>query len=239
MSNIQSMWIGDRLSTMEKLCMKSFLANGHEFHLYLYEPVEGMPEGVVVKDANEILPKAVIEKFNYIAQFSDHFRYKLVHMRGGWWVDMDIVCLRPFDFKEETVVSGAGGCIHNSPFKAPVGSPWLGYALDKIEALRYNWKQLLWDGIGGPLLTEAAKRWPVHPVDQYLFDPFQDSSGYQRYVDAEPPSIPASAYSIHLHHSCWVLGLGGQPHLDPDATYPSTSLYEQLKARFYEHRMAQ
>ena len=32
--NIQSLWIGDKLSNMEILSMKSFLHNNHNYHLY-------------------------------------------------------------------------------------------------------------------------------------------------------------------------------------------------------------
>ena len=31
---IKSLWIGDQLSRLEQLCIKSFLYHGHEFHLY-------------------------------------------------------------------------------------------------------------------------------------------------------------------------------------------------------------
>ena len=234
MDTIQSLWIGNTLSTMERLCMKSFLANGHPFNLYVYAPVLGVPEGVQVLDANEILPREIIKEFNYTAQFSDYFRYMLVYHMGGWWVDTDIVCLRPFDFKEDTVVSGADGCIHNSPFKAPEDSKWLGYALDRIDACRADWKKLDWAGLGGPLLSEAAKHHPVPVVNQYLFDPFQNSSGYQRYVQSDLvlPADFDEMYSVHLHHAMWTLSLGGAPRLDPDAKYPDTSLYETLKRRY-------
>jgi hypothetical protein len=217
---------------MEKLCMKSFMANGHEFHLYLYEPVEGTPEGVVVKDANDILHHHTIKEFRWAAQFSDYFRYMLVYLKGGWWVDMDIVCLKPFVFDTPTVVSGSGGCIHNSPFKAEKGNKWLECALALIEDKEDDWGNMDWAAIGGPILNEAAKTFPVGVVNQFLFDPFQDSSGYQRFVDAESTSIPASAYSVHLHHAMWTLALGGAPRLDPDATYPASSIYEWLKERY-------
>lgn len=99
---IQSLWIGNRLSAMERLAIQSFLANGHDFHLYCYNDVEGLPAGTVVRDGNDILPESRI--FAYAdgfakgshAAFSNHFRYKLLLERGGWWVDTDVVCLRPF-----------------------------------------------------------------------------------------------------------------------------------------------
>ena len=235
MEKIQSMWIvkpGVPFSTMEKLCMKSFLTNDHPFHLYLYDPVEGVPEGVILEDANDIVPRTLIDHFNYRAQFSDLFRYRLVHAMGGWWVDMDIVCLRPFVFDAETVVSGADGCIHNSPFKAPKGSPWLGHALELIDAKSARWRNMEWAEIGGPILTKAAQDVPIPIVSQFLFDPFQDSSGYGRYILPDAPPYPEETYSLHLHHAMWVLGLGGQPCLDPEAKYPETSIYEKLKRRY-------
>ncbi len=37
----QSLWIGAELSAMEQLSIRSFLANGHEFHLYTYQERQG------------------------------------------------------------------------------------------------------------------------------------------------------------------------------------------------------
>ena len=60
MSNImQSLWIGPKLSNMEKLSMQSFIDNGHEYHLYTYGEVDGIPDGVIIKDGNEILDKSI------------------------------------------------------------------------------------------------------------------------------------------------------------------------------------
>src|SRR5208337_1561570 len=59
MSNtIQSLWIGDRLSTMEQMSILSYLQQGHEFHLYVYHPVADIPAGTTVRDANEIVPES-------------------------------------------------------------------------------------------------------------------------------------------------------------------------------------
>jgi hypothetical protein len=50
---VQSLWIGDRLSVMEQLCISSFLRHGHVFHLYVYQQTEGIPAGTVVLDGNQ------------------------------------------------------------------------------------------------------------------------------------------------------------------------------------------
>ena len=110
---IQSLWVGDALSNLEKLCIQSFLDHGHEFHLYTHGEVAGIPAGAVVKDANQILPFTELKQFGdsttkvrSLQRFSDYFRYTLLYKIGGFWVDMDIVCLKPFDFAAEIIYSG-------------------------------------------------------------------------------------------------------------------------------------
>ena len=77
MSNIiQSLWIGDSLSKMEQLCVKSFVDNGHTYHLYTYGNVANIPEGVIVKDGNEIVPENQIFRYKNgsLSAFSNLFR---------------------------------------------------------------------------------------------------------------------------------------------------------------------
>lgn len=103
---IQSLWIGSPLSNFEKLCIQSFLDHGHEFHLYVYDEVGGIPSGVTVKSANEILSHNLIFRYSNgsVAGFSNWFRYEMLAKHGGMWVDMDMICLKPFAFGDEFVV---------------------------------------------------------------------------------------------------------------------------------------
>jgi hypothetical protein len=51
---------------MERLSIASFLANGHDYHLYVYGEIENVPPGTVLKAADEILPKSMIFQYkNY------------------------------------------------------------------------------------------------------------------------------------------------------------------------------
>ena len=59
---IQSLWVGERLSRIEVLSIRSFLAQGHPYHLYTYADLENVPDGVTVKDANAIVPERDIFK---------------------------------------------------------------------------------------------------------------------------------------------------------------------------------
>ena len=45
MTIVQSLWVGSNLSLMEVYSIKSFLKTGHEFHLYIYEPIQNIPKG--------------------------------------------------------------------------------------------------------------------------------------------------------------------------------------------------
>jgi hypothetical protein len=106
---VNSLWIGDKLSVNELLTLKSFVAHGHDFVLWSYSDLSAnLPVGVELKDANQIIPFS--SAFRYPSKgfldwgkgswggFSDIFRYQLLHEYGGWWVDMDVTCLRQFDF---------------------------------------------------------------------------------------------------------------------------------------------
>jgi hypothetical protein len=57
---IQALWIGARLGLIEQLSLASFLHHGHEVHLYLYAPCEGIPRGTTVRDGRDILPEEEI-----------------------------------------------------------------------------------------------------------------------------------------------------------------------------------
>ena len=85
---------------VEQLSIASFLRHGHEFHLYTYGDVSGIPDGTQVRDANEIVPEKdvfIYRNGNY-AIFADWFRWALLFEKGNYWVDTDVVCLKPFVF---------------------------------------------------------------------------------------------------------------------------------------------
>lgn len=92
---VTSLWVGDELPLMSMLCIKSFLDHGHAFQLFTYQHYDNIPEGTLVRDAREILPEETIfrDSHNSLAPFSDWFRMKFLSLEGGFWVDMDVICL--------------------------------------------------------------------------------------------------------------------------------------------------
>ena len=106
---INGLWVTGVLTPMQQLTLRSFTHFGHEFHLWTYgKAVNGLPAKVVVEDAETIISKEKVFQYKdgiewgsgSYGGFSDVFRYKLLYERGGWWVDMDVTCLKPFDFPE-------------------------------------------------------------------------------------------------------------------------------------------
>lgn len=111
-----SMWVGERLSYLEVLCIKSFVDYGYDFHLYTYNDVEGVPDGVLVRDASDILPgdKVYLHKSGHPAPHSDKFRYRLIAKNANYvWVDTDAYCLKEFP-QRDGYVFGWGNSLYRS-----------------------------------------------------------------------------------------------------------------------------
>ncbi len=116
---ISGLWVGGPLTYLEKLCLRSFLTAGHEFHLYTYGPVSGVPDGVEIKDAKAILrleSDPADYTYNQIEVLADRFKYQLLLQAATIWADLDMYCLKPWDFpsglicawqKSERVVGAA------------------------------------------------------------------------------------------------------------------------------------
>lgn len=103
---VQGLWVGKEITDIHKMCISSFIKNGHCFVLYTYNEVGNLPDGVVTMDANKIIPATMIyEHDGSYAGFSDLFRNKLLYQNGGWYVDLDIFCLKPYDIEQEIVFS--------------------------------------------------------------------------------------------------------------------------------------
>lgn len=231
---IQGLWVGPALSVMEQLSISSFLANGHEYHLYVYDDVQNIPPGATVKDANSILPASDIFQYTgrpSYAGFSNFFRYKLLLERGGWWADTDMVCLKPFDFASEFVfsmeISKSAEVVSSSAIKAPAGSDVMAYAWKVCQSKEKE--KLVWGETGPRLMADAVRKFNLKEYTQppQVFCPV----GFFEWRKILEPDCDGlqieSSYAIHLWNEKW-----REVNQDKNARYPSDSLYEQLKKRY-------
>ena len=100
---IASYWMGERLSFIEQLCLKSFADLGHKTTLYSYENISNVPDGVELRDGREVLDEAVFfefKKLNAAAVFSDKFRLHMLAKTNAIWVDCDAYAWAPFPDNE-------------------------------------------------------------------------------------------------------------------------------------------
>lgn len=96
---IGSLWVGEELSWLEQLCLKSFLDHGHNVVLFTYGDVKGIPDGVCQEGANTILPADNIirhAKTGSPAYHADIFRLHMLKKTDYIWADTDAFCCQPW-----------------------------------------------------------------------------------------------------------------------------------------------
>jgi hypothetical protein len=227
---VQSVWLGPRLSTMEQLCIRSYQAHGHEFHLYTYEDVEGVPEGTVIKDGRDIW-LVNPDYYPSVICVSDFFRYRMLISKGGWYVDMDTVCLRPLDFEcdyvfaAEDVLEDGSFLVCNNIIKAPAGSWFLWYLLGKLSGIdlsKWSWAATA----TGPMTAALYET----GMDGGVFVPGVFNPIYHPHVPEFVSATPFDLGDAYTHH--WWRGGWERRGLSTDATYHPDSLYERMKARY-------
>jgi len=247
---IQGFWQGP-FTTMERLCVESFMQNGHELRLYCYEKPEGVPEGVCIMDANEILPESQVSTFRCSTHFSDFFRVNLLLKRGGWHTDLDNVLLHALDDE----AFSASYCFYRDHdestislalSKCPPGSPLMQHCVGYIGRMgQAEREQLSWQAIGPDFTHGAIEHFKLTEFAQpgYVFDPVHWSRAHDLVNPAAEFDLSRS-YSVHLFHAAWNdgpqdrYGKGwdlGQPSSEKiwtDGTYHPDCLYEKLKRRY-------
>jgi Glycosyltransferase sugar-binding region containing DXD motif len=235
---VQGLWIGPTLSCLERLSIHSFLAHGHEYHLYSYDRIGNVPDGVRLMHADSVLPRSMIFQYRSYpsyAGFANFFRYRLLMEKGGWWADTDVVCLRPLDFPDEFVFASErlprGGetptaCL----IRAPAGAEAMVYAWEQCQGKDPD--RLEWGEVGARLLNETITR---HGLTRFVrdwntFAPFAFDEWECVLRPAGPDgieSLPPDAFTVHLWNEMW-----RRAGRDKDADYPSDCLYERLKNQY-------
>lgn len=236
---IQGLWIGDRLRLNEQLSIKSFLAHGHDYHLYAYEQIENVPEGAEIKDATEIMPRESIFQFHTgsYAMFADTFRVHLLLKRGGWWCDLDMICLRPFDLQDKIVVISEpeegyrSAALTNGIMKFPAGDPFGEACLQFLEGVdnetNTEWtltNRGMLQHVVGEKGYEAVVKPPVYfsplfwgEATPIFTDPKLAGKGRKHMRNRK-------TYTLHLFNEFW-----RKNGLDQNARYAPGSLIEQLR----------
>ena len=232
---VQGLWIGQSLSTMEQLSIMSYLENGCEYHLYTYEDVAGIPPRVILKDANEILPSSMIFQYREhrsYAGFSNYFRYKLLLEKGGWWSDLDIICLKPLTFDADYVFAS-----EQNMYNTEVATSGIAKAPQGAEILEMAWtictskdtRKLKWGETGPELMDELIKKFSLHRYVQSAatFCPIPPHRFYEALFPGHWVTFDERTFTVHLWNEMW-----RRLSLDKDEIYAPKCLYERLKRMY-------
>lgn len=131
---VHSLWVGPPMGRMEWMCMTSFIRHGAEFHLFTDNLERKVPSGVVLHDSRSLIGEKPLRygprsgSAGSLAISGDAARMTWLYEHGGWWVDMDVVCLRSFEpidhgmqvaWEDEPTDGSLSGCANVAVMRLP------------------------------------------------------------------------------------------------------------------------
>tara|TARA_B100001250_G_C19763176_1_gene773466 strand:- start:506 stop:1285 length:780 start_codon:yes stop_codon:yes gene_type:complete len=252
----QTLWIGEKLSVLEKLCLSSWIKNNCLIHLYTYNNIGDVPSGVIVKDGNTIVPEKDIfyYKNGSVSAFSNFFRFTLLLKHGGVWVDIDLLCIsrdfnqfvtgKKYIFGGETTSSYQRTLPSSFLIKLPKGSE---VAKKAVEIQHKHKKKILngemtW-GSGPQTISAIIKEFKL---EKYILDWKETTTC--GFFDVEslvktthqtnkncilrPENIHPETKVIHLWNECW-----RRSKMDKNADFDPKSIIEYYKGQYLKYRI--
>lgn len=237
--------------------MASFVANGHPVDLYAYDEIEGVPPGVRIADASSILARDLLfrhRRTGSVALFADWFRYRLLHERGGIWVDTDVVCLKPLQFRQPEIYAWQDEHeINIAVLGLPAGHPlsaWMQACCespnrvlpyDRLAIRLRKWRRRVlqgdrrghvrWGEYGPKGFTAAAKHlgYDDKALAANTLYPVSCEDWRSLFESARPqPKWLEMSHAVHL----WNNMLTRTSGFDKDGLFAEDSPYETLQRRF-------
>ena len=209
-----SLWIGDGFGAVERACLRSVVRQGHRLTLYCYDEPIGIPDGVDLADAAEILPASALvrHRTGSVAPFSDWFRYELLKRGKGTWVDTDMYLIRPLD-EEAPYLFGEerDGVINNAVLRLPADSPALDALLAPFHGSMPDWLA------ARHRLASRIRRWITGEMDVGAMPwgttgPAALTAIAARYGLSSQALAPAIFYPVPWQRADWIL----DPNLRPE-----------------------
>lgn len=205
---VVALWIGDALGTVERACLRSAMRQGHAVTLYCYAQPAGVPDGVAIADAAQVVPEDRIVRYpnGSVALFSNLFRYEAQRQELGTWIDTDVYLLRPLDLAQPCLFGYEyPGMLNNAVLRLPADSPMLpgliapfdGQTIPAWLPWRERWRaarrlrrdgncdvaRMPWGATGPRALTALARR---HGVERW--------------------ALPVETfYPVHYSRAAWVI----------------------------------
>ena len=231
MTECVTLWIGDTLGPVERACLRSVLRQGHQVTLYCYRVPHGIPEGIRVGNAAEILPETAIfyHRRGSVAIFSDWFRYELQCRGAGTWIDTDLYLIAPLSGDEEYLFGEQEPrLINNAVLRLPKSSPilpgllkpfrqgttpqWLplrNFVASRARELvcgRTDLARLPWGSTGPDALTALVHKYQLgsraQPPDAFFPIPWQKADWIRDPTLALEQITTRRTIAVHLWNEC-------------------------------------
>ncbi len=232
-----SFWAGQGMSALDKACLLSFVSGGYSVVLYSFEQIEGLPDGIAVRDAREIAPFESRDAFLYqgkpnLPHFSDYFRYQLMARSPHVWIDTDLLMLRPLDFGPVTSLFAkeTEKSICNAILRIASDDPALKEVIARTERLMHA--NLVWGATGPRLLNQVLGATAVlkqaHPPNRFF--PIHYDDFWKPFLPEcarECADACRDAYTLHLWNNI-VVRMGVWKELaPPEGSFLWTCLRER------------
>ncbi|MBN8980656.1 MAG: hypothetical protein J0I29_05155 [Rhizobiales bacterium] len=245
---LRTFWHGDSITPYQLLCLRSFVEHGHRVEVFSYNLKMAVPKWLVLRDAEEILPQADIlhEVDGRTAIRANRFRWALLKKFGGWWIDPDIMLMKP-ELPDAEIFFGnpdVFGQVPTAVLKFPKGHALIDEALalsraasDAPESERAGSEMLtgLVAEHGFDLAHDSEKS--LGPIDWFnvldLFDPSKA---------VEMAGRIGNERFLHIHNEVWRRA-GIHPWLAPpagaflDALFGRYEVGIRFPARMHFHQV--
>lgn len=135
---------------------------GLSYTIFSYGPLGNIPDGILVEDANKIVPHSMRQRIIYngkpdLSHFSDLFRFEMIRQRDLVWHDLDVMLIadKPLPEYNDIIVREEQGGI-NGAILYVSDAGIIDYCLDEIHKLLD--RELTWGQTGPRLLVEAINK---------------------------------------------------------------------------------
>ena len=207
MTMFGTFWAGHRLSAFESACLHSFVARGHPLTLFSFQPVEDVPEGVSLANAQDIVDAASVSRFRIngrpsLSHFSDYFRYMMFSKTDLVWIDTDVMMLADFDHdpRRNLLAREDARNLCGAVMRIGSGDPSLPALIRQTEATMDT--RMRWGDTGPRLLTQVyGPQLGATAHRKELFFPVHYDDFWKVFVPEhfdECKALCKEAYTLHL-----------------------------------------
>jgi len=188
------------LTCHQLLTVHSFLRHGHDFELYAYDVANNLPPAVRVRDLNDFVPRSQVFHYKHLGHerrlggISERVKAELLYHLGGWHVDMDVTCLRPFDMTSEFVLRPHDRLVVANIIKCPARCDLAKMYLEgasRIDASNADWERSF-AGLADGVRALGLERFIV---DDSLFG--RDDGDWPRFLTASGGVPDCRRYAVH------------------------------------------